>query len=236
MKLPLDPELHCGNFDDPEGWEMSCSEGESVHMDETHRVEPFACCPITKCGKSGSAGSSPLSVMEHGYKAGMQPAMCGICGMVFPRPVSFSSGLDVPSERAVISGSCVDGPSAQSVMKECRAVSHEFDGAMSFGWSGGKGTLQTSHAHLVTSQLDEGTQSAPAGPSSPLPSNFKICCPDGGSGHRDTFRNPNVTLSDFDICHDASLIMSHNCDSCVNGRHPVEQVSKPCRDLCFFCW
>ena len=84
--------------------------------------------------------------------------------MVFPRPVSFSSGLDVPSERAVISGSCVDGPSAQSVMKECRAISQEFDEAMSFGGSGGKGTLQTSPAFLVTSQLDEGTQSAPAGP------------------------------------------------------------------------
>ena len=127
--------------------------------------------------------------------------------------MSFSSGLDVPSERVVISGSCVDGPSAQSVMKECRAISQEFDEAMSFGGSGGKGTVQTSPAFLVTSQLDEGTQSAPAGPSSPLQSNFEISCPDGRSGPRDTFRNPNVTLSDFDSCHDGSLIMSRSCDS-----------------------
>ena len=42
-------------------------------------------CPITKCGKSGCAGSSPLSEVEYGYKAGMEPAMCAICGMAYPR-------------------------------------------------------------------------------------------------------------------------------------------------------
>ena len=67
-------------------------------------------------------------------------------------------------------------------MKECRATSHEFDGAMPFGGSGGKGTSQTPPAHLVTSPLDVGTQSAPAGTRSPLQSNFEISYDPCGRG------------------------------------------------------
>ena len=130
------------------------------------------------------AGSSPLSEVGHGYKAGMQPAVCdapreqsrrqvetvvleAAVGLCAPsEPVSFSSGLDVISEHAVIcrfsadlsapvqDTFCVDRPSAQSVMNECRAVSGGFGGAVSFGGSCGEGTLQTPHAHLATSQPD----------------------------------------------------------------------------------
>ena len=37
------------NLDDPEEWELACSDSESVCWDEAHRMEPVADRPIIKC-------------------------------------------------------------------------------------------------------------------------------------------------------------------------------------------
>ena len=67
------------NLDDPEEWELPCSDGESVCWDEAHRMEPVACRPIIKCGTTGCTGSCPKSVVGHGYTAVKEPDTCGIC-------------------------------------------------------------------------------------------------------------------------------------------------------------
>ena len=59
-----------------------------------------ACRPIIKCGKSGCAGSCPLSVVEYGFSAGKKPATCRTCGKTFPRPnVTLSDFLPAKCER-----------------------------------------------------------------------------------------------------------------------------------------
>ena len=57
------------SFDDPEDWELSCSDGESVCWDEAHRMEPVACRPIIKCGTTGCTGPGTwvYSLQEAGY-------------------------------------------------------------------------------------------------------------------------------------------------------------------------
>ena len=61
---------------------------------------PVACRPVVKCGKSGCAGSCPLSVVEYGYTAGKKPATCRTCGKTFPRPnVALSDFLPGKNER-----------------------------------------------------------------------------------------------------------------------------------------
>ena len=68
------------NADDPEEWELPCSDGESVCWDEAHRTEPVACRPIIKCGMTGCTGSCPTSVVGHGYTAEKEPDTCEMCG------------------------------------------------------------------------------------------------------------------------------------------------------------
>ena len=45
---------------DPEEWELTCCVDESVCWGEAYRTEPFACCPIIKCGTTECIGSGPL--------------------------------------------------------------------------------------------------------------------------------------------------------------------------------
>ena len=179
------------NFDDPEGWDISCSDDHCVQRDEVYRMAPVAGCPIIKCGKPGCDGFSTLSEVECGCTAGKKPATCRTCGKISPspdifgmcsrnatpamsqavvgpcapsEPVSFSSGLDVTSLHAVTSGLSADSlDPVQDTSCVDRAVSHGFVGVMSVGKSGGKGTLQTSYAHLERSQPDVGTQFAHVG-------------------------------------------------------------------------
>ena len=81
------------------------------------------------------------------------------------------SGFSAESSAPVQDTSCVDRPSALSVMNECRGlggamslgVSYGIGGVMLHRGFGGKDTLQTSPAHLATSQPGVGTQSAPVG-------------------------------------------------------------------------
>ena len=133
------------NLDDPEEWELPCSDGESVCWDEAHRMELVACRPIIKCGTTGNTGSCPTSVVGHGYTAEKEPDTCGICGKtirvsrnVLPQsapfgdvekevrvgplepsePRLFSSGYGKASEHAMISGfpvSAVGGTSGPAV-------------------------------------------------------------------------------------------------------------------------
>ena len=168
------------NFDEPEGWDISCSDGGCVHRDEVFRMAPVAVLPDHQV--------STLSEVEYGYTAGKKPATCRTCGKMFPspnnsgicsrnaslamsqavvgpcapsEPVPFSSGLDVTSLHAVTSGLSADSlDPVQDTSCVDRAVSHGFVGVMSVGKSGGKGTLQTSPAHLSRSQPDVGTQFA----------------------------------------------------------------------------
>ena len=61
-------------------------------------MAPVVGRPIIKCGKSGCTGSCPLSVVEHGCKAGRKPATCSTCGTTFPRPnVTLADFLPVKS-------------------------------------------------------------------------------------------------------------------------------------------
>ena len=94
-RVPLRSDL-----DDPEGWELPCSDGESACWDEVHRTELVACRPIIKCGTMGCAGSCLLSVAEYGYTVGTEPVTCGICVKtnwvsrnVLPREQSAPSGV-----------------------------------------------------------------------------------------------------------------------------------------------
>ena len=96
------------NFDDTDVREstespddhLSLSAGESGHTGELHRMDPVACRPIIKCEKTECAGSSPSSVVEHGYQAGKKPATCRICGKIFSRPdVTLSNFLPDSGER-----------------------------------------------------------------------------------------------------------------------------------------
>ena len=65
-----------------------------------HRMAPFACRPIIKCGKSGCTGSCPLCVVEYGYEAGRKPATCRVSGKTFPRPnVTLSNFFPVKSDK-----------------------------------------------------------------------------------------------------------------------------------------
>ena len=64
------------SLDDPEEWELSCSDGECACWDEVQRTEPVACRPIIKT--MGCAGSCLLSVAEYGYTVGTEPVTCGI--------------------------------------------------------------------------------------------------------------------------------------------------------------
>ena len=100
------------NLDDPEEWELPCSNGESVCWDEAHRTEPVACRPIIKCGTTGCTGSCPTPVVGHGYTAGKEPDTCGICGKtnwvsrnVLPREQSAPFG-DVEKEVLLEATSC----------------------------------------------------------------------------------------------------------------------------------
>ena len=100
------------NLDDPEDWELPCSDGESACWDEVHRTEPVACRPIIKCGTMGCAGSCLLSVAEYGYTVGTGPVTCGICGKtnwvsrnVLPREQSAPSGV-VEEEVSLAATSC----------------------------------------------------------------------------------------------------------------------------------
>ena len=63
------------NLDDPEEWEIPCSDGESVCWDEARRMELVACRPIIKCGTTGCTWSCPTSVVGHGYTAGQTRAV-----------------------------------------------------------------------------------------------------------------------------------------------------------------
>ena len=59
------------NLDDPEEWEISCSDGESV---------PVACRPIIKCGTTGCTRSCPTSVVGQ-TRAGFVGRPIGFLGM-----------------------------------------------------------------------------------------------------------------------------------------------------------
>ena len=67
------------NVDDPEEWELPCSDSESVCWDEAYRMELVACRPTIKCGTTGCTGSCPISVVGHRFSAGKKPAACGFC-------------------------------------------------------------------------------------------------------------------------------------------------------------
>ena len=58
-----------------------------------------ACRPVTKCGKSGCAGSCPFSVVEHGCTAGTEPDTCAICGKLFRDRTSLSQTSYLPKVR-----------------------------------------------------------------------------------------------------------------------------------------
>ena len=87
------------DLDDPEEWELPCSDGESACWDEVHRTEPVACRSIIKWGTMESTGYCPLSVVECGYTVGYEPATYETCGKTLPRPnVTLSDPSPVGSE------------------------------------------------------------------------------------------------------------------------------------------
>ena len=87
------------NLDDPEEWELPCSDGENACWDEVHRTEPVACRPIIKCGTMGCTESCPFVAVEYGCTAGNEPATCETCGELFPRPkVTLSDPSPAASE------------------------------------------------------------------------------------------------------------------------------------------
>ena len=68
------------NLDDPEEWELPCSDGERGCWDEAHRMELVSRRPIIKCGTTGCTGSCPTSVVELGIHLGRSQLRSGLVG------------------------------------------------------------------------------------------------------------------------------------------------------------
>ena len=73
------------NLDDPEEWELHCSDGESACWDEVHRTGPVACRPIIKCGTMGAVGLVYSLWRNMGRQLGRSQLRAGSVG----RPVGF---------------------------------------------------------------------------------------------------------------------------------------------------
>ena len=127
---------------------LPCLDGQVWFPGPRDQVVPKSVGAVMEdCTESHQTWNEMLGEQSRNQVGTTVPAAMGPCAP--SEPVPHSSGFVVTSEHAVISG-CVE-------TRVDRAVSH------GFGTYGGKGTIQTSPAHLAWSQPFVGTQSAQVG-------------------------------------------------------------------------